>query len=65
MTLVDTRPLATPAEFCEYAGITEGHAAQLRYVGEGPKIRKNHRPPGPVQVERHRGVGRVAHPHPN
>lgn len=32
--------LVTPAEFCEFAGITEAHAAQLRYAGTGPKFVK-------------------------
>lgn len=26
----------TPAEFCEFARITEAHAAQLRYAGAKP-----------------------------
>jgi predicted DNA-binding transcriptional regulator AlpA len=37
---VDTRRLATPAEFCEFAGVTPGHAAQMRYAGTGPKFIK-------------------------
>jgi len=39
-TQFDTRPLATPTEFCEYAGVTKGHAAQMRYAGTGPKFVK-------------------------
>ncbi|ORC02207.1 helix-turn-helix transcriptional regulator [Mycobacterium persicum] len=34
------QPLATVDEFCEYAGITPGAAAQLRYIGRGPKFVK-------------------------
>jgi predicted DNA-binding transcriptional regulator AlpA len=33
-------PLATPDEFCAFAGITPAHAAQLRYTGAGPKFVK-------------------------
>lgn len=32
--------LATAAEFSEFAKITEGHAAQMRYAGTGPKFIK-------------------------
>jgi predicted DNA-binding transcriptional regulator AlpA len=40
-TPTETRePLATDDEFCEYAGITKGHSAQLRYTGKGPKYVK-------------------------
>jgi predicted DNA-binding transcriptional regulator AlpA len=33
-------PLATDAEFCEFVGITKAAAAQLRYMGRGPKFVK-------------------------
>jgi predicted DNA-binding transcriptional regulator AlpA len=33
-------PLATVDDFCEYAGISRGHAAQLRYAGTGPNFVK-------------------------
>ncbi|MBL1073434.1 DNA-binding protein [Nocardia sp. 2] len=34
------RKLATDSEFCEYAGLTRGQSAQLRYTGRGPKFVK-------------------------
>ncbi|MEU2035160.1 helix-turn-helix transcriptional regulator [Nocardia amamiensis] len=34
------RKLATDPEFCEYAGLTPGQSAQLRYTGRGPKFIK-------------------------
>ncbi|MFI7002515.1 helix-turn-helix transcriptional regulator [Nocardia sp. NPDC050175] len=34
------RKLATDAEFCEYAGLTRGQSAQLRYTGRGPTFIK-------------------------
>ena len=37
---VDSRPLATTDDFCEFAGVTKGHAAQMRYAGTGPKFVK-------------------------
>lgn len=36
----DRRPLATDAEFCEFAGITSAQSAQLRYLGRSPKFIK-------------------------
>jgi hypothetical protein len=33
-------PLATDQEFCEYAGLTSGQSAQLRYLGRSPKFVK-------------------------
>jgi predicted DNA-binding transcriptional regulator AlpA len=36
MTQTEIRPLATVDEFCTYAGVTRGQAAQLRYTGGGP-----------------------------
>ncbi|WP_228805849.1 helix-turn-helix transcriptional regulator [Nocardia higoensis] len=36
----ERRNLATDAEFCEYAGLTRGQSAQLRYTGRGPKFIK-------------------------
>lgn len=36
----DQRNLATDAEFCEFAGLTRGQSAQLRYTGRGPKFIK-------------------------
>lgn len=40
MPEADIRPLATVDEFCEFAGITRGAAAQLRYTGDGPAFVK-------------------------
>lgn len=40
MTQTEIRRLATVDEFCEYAGLTRGHAAQLRYTGDGPEFVK-------------------------
>lgn len=34
------RKLATDPEFCDYAGLTRGQSAQLRYTGRGPKFIK-------------------------
>lgn len=39
-TDTEIRRLATVGEFCEFAGITEGHAAQMRYKGDGPAFVK-------------------------
>jgi predicted DNA-binding transcriptional regulator AlpA len=39
LTQTDTR-LWTVDEFCEFAGITPGHAAQLRFTGDGPEFVK-------------------------
>ncbi|MDT2004561.1 DNA-binding protein [Rhodococcus opacus] len=39
-TLDARRALATDAEFCEFAGLTKGQSAQLRYLGSGPKFVK-------------------------
>ncbi len=35
-----TRPLATVDDFCTFAGVTRGQAAQLRYTGDGPPFVK-------------------------
>lgn len=40
MTQPHLRPLATVTEFCEFAGLTPGAAAQLRYTGKGPEFVK-------------------------
>jgi hypothetical protein len=40
MTQTNTGRLATPDEFCEFAGLTKGHAAQMRYAGTGPVRKK-------------------------
>lgn len=34
----DTRPLATDADFCVFAGISKQQSAQLRYLGIGPQF---------------------------
>jgi predicted DNA-binding transcriptional regulator AlpA len=34
------QPLATDAEFCEYAGLTAAQSAQLRWLGDGPPFVK-------------------------
>lgn len=34
------QPLATVEEFCEFAGISPGAAAQMRYTGLGPRFVK-------------------------
>jgi predicted DNA-binding transcriptional regulator AlpA len=39
-TKTEIQPLATQGEFCEYAGISPAHAAQLRYTGDGPAFVK-------------------------
>jgi predicted DNA-binding transcriptional regulator AlpA len=39
-TETEIRRLATVDEFCEFAGITLGHAAQLRYTDDGPEFVK-------------------------
>jgi len=39
-TQIDTRRLATVDEFCEFAGLTRGQAAQMRYTGSGPEFVK-------------------------
>ena len=38
MTTVPMRPLARDKDFAEFAGISVGQAAQLRYLGQGPKF---------------------------
>lgn len=38
--MLDHRTLATDRDFCEYAGLTRGQSAQLRYLGTGPKFIK-------------------------
>jgi len=40
MTQTEIRRLATVDEFCEYAGLTRGQAAQMRYMGSGPEFVK-------------------------
>ncbi|MBF6144229.1 helix-turn-helix transcriptional regulator [Nocardia nova] len=37
---MERRKLATDEEFCEFAGISRGQSAQLRYTGRGPKFVK-------------------------
>lgn len=37
---VERRKLATDPEFCEFAGLSRGQSAQLRYTGRGPKFIK-------------------------
>jgi predicted DNA-binding transcriptional regulator AlpA len=39
-TKTEIQPLATVGEFCEYAGVTRGQAAQMRYTGSGPEFVK-------------------------
>jgi len=36
----NVRPLAMVDDFCEFAGVTKGQAAQLRYTGDGPPFVK-------------------------
>jgi predicted DNA-binding transcriptional regulator AlpA len=40
MTETEIRRLATVDDFCQYAGLTRGQAAQLRYMGDGPAFVK-------------------------
>jgi predicted DNA-binding transcriptional regulator AlpA len=40
MIKTEIRRLATVDEFCEYAGLTRGQAAQMRYMGSGPEFVK-------------------------
>jgi predicted DNA-binding transcriptional regulator AlpA len=40
MAQTEIRPLATVDDFCEYAGVTRGQAAQMRYMGSGPEFVK-------------------------
>lgn len=37
---MSVRPLMTVREFCELTGLTPGQAAQLRYMGHGPRFVK-------------------------
>jgi predicted DNA-binding transcriptional regulator AlpA len=40
MPQTEMRPLATVDEFCQFAGLTRGQAAQMRYMGSGPEFVK-------------------------
>lgn len=38
MTTAPKRPLATDKDFAEFASISVGQVAQMRYTGHGPKF---------------------------